>query len=116
MLNRIGQVFLSAALLASVAMGNAYAADKAINFGIMSTESSQNLKSIWQPFLDDMHKKTGLTINATFASDYAGLIQGMRFNKVDVAWLGNKAAMEAVDRSNGEIFAQTAAANGAAGY
>lgn len=63
-----------------------------------------------------MHKKTGLTINATFASDYAGLIQGMRFNKVDVAWLGNKAAMEAVDRSNGEIFAQTAAANGAAGY
>ena len=67
------------------------AADKAINFGIMSTESSQNLKSIWQPFLDDMHKKTGLTINATFASDYAGLIQGMRFNKVDVAWLGNKA-------------------------
>ncbi|KAA0947309.1 MULTISPECIES: phosphonate ABC transporter substrate-binding protein [unclassified Pseudomonas] len=116
MLNRIGHVFLSAVLLASVAMGNAQAADKAINFGIMSTESSQNLKSIWQPFLDDMHKKTGLTINATFASDYAGLIQGMRFNKVDVAWLGNKAAMEAVDRSNGEIFAQTAAADGAAGY
>jgi len=116
MFNRIGHVFLSAVLLASVAMGNAQAADKAINFGIMSTESSQNLKSIWQPFLDDMHKKTGLTINATFASDYAGLIQGMRFNKVDVAWLGNKAAMEAVDRSNGEIFAQTAAANGAAGY
>ena len=79
-------------------MGNAQAADKAINFGIMSTESSQNLKSIWQPFLDDMHKKTGLTINATFASDYAGLIQGMRFNKVDVAWLGNKAAMEAVEQ------------------
>ncbi|MGU9812730.1 phosphonate ABC transporter substrate-binding protein [Pseudomonas sp. LF135] len=116
MLNRIGHVFLSAVLLAGVALGNAQAADKTINFGIMSTESSQNLKSIWQPFLDDMHKKTGLTINATFASDYAGLIQGMRFNKVDVAWLGNKAAMEAVDRSNGEIFAQTAAANGAAGY
>jgi len=116
MLNRIRHVCLSAVLLATGVLGNAQAADKVINFGIMSTESSQNLKSIWQPFLDDMHKKTGLTINATFASDYAGLIQGMRFNKVDVAWLGNKAAMEAVDRSNGEIFAQTAAANGAAGY
>ncbi|NWB98615.1 phosphonate ABC transporter substrate-binding protein [Pseudomonas gingeri] len=116
MFNRIRHVCLSAVLLASGVLGNAQAADKVINFGIMSTESSQNLKSIWQPFLDDMHKKTGLTINAAFASDYAGLIQGMRFNKVDVAWLGNKAAMEAVDRSNGEIFAQTAAANGAAGY
>ncbi|MEQ7921612.1 phosphonate ABC transporter substrate-binding protein [Xanthomonas sp. WHRI 1810A] len=116
MLNRIGRVFVSAALLASCLLGTAQADDKVINFGIMSTESSQNLKSVWQPFLDDMTKKTGLKVNATFASDYAGLIQGMRFNKVDVAWLGNKAAMEAVDRSGGEIFAQTAAANGAPGY
>ncbi|CAM3187902.1 phosphonate ABC transporter substrate-binding protein [Pseudomonas floridensis] len=116
MFNRIGRVLASAALLATFALGTAQAQEKVINFGIMSTESSQNLKSIWQPFLDDMSKKTGLKVNATFASDYAGLIQGMRFNKVDVAWLGNKAAMEAVDRSNGEIFAQTSAANGAAGY
>lgn len=116
MLNRIGRVFVSAALLASCLLGTAQADDKVINFGIMSTESSQNLKSVWQPFLDDMTKKTSLKVNATFASDYAGLIQGMRFNKVDVAWLGNKAAMEAVDRSGGEIFAQTAAANGAPGY
>lgn len=116
MFNRIGRAFASAALLASCLLGTAQADDKVINFGIMSTESSQNLKSIWQPFIDDMSKKTGLKVNATFASDYAGLIQGMRFNKVDVAWLGNKAAMEAVDRSGGEIFAQTAAANGAPGY
>lgn len=116
MLNRIGRVFASAALLATCAMGTAQAEEKVINFGLMSTESSTNLKSVWQPFLDDMSKKTGLKVNATFASDYAGLIQGMRFNKVDIAWLGNKGAMEAVDRSNGEIFAQTSASNGAAGY
>ncbi|HEY0290394.1 MAG TPA: phosphonate ABC transporter substrate-binding protein [Pseudomonas sp.] len=116
MLNRIGRVFASVALLAGCLLGSAQADDKVINFGIMSTESSQNLKSIWQPFIDDMSSKTGLKVNATFASDYAGLIQGMRFNKVDLAWLGNKAAMEAVDRSGGEIFAQTAAANGAPGY
>lgn len=116
MFNRIGRILASAALLTSCALGTAQADDKVINFGIMSTESSQNLKAIWQPFLDDMGKQTGLKINATFASDYAGLIQGMRFNKVDVAWLGNKAAIEAVDRSNGEIFAQTTAPNGTKGY
>ncbi|MEA9976499.1 MULTISPECIES: phosphonate ABC transporter substrate-binding protein [unclassified Pseudomonas] len=116
MLNRIGRVFAFTALLATFCLGTAQAEEKVINFGLMSTESSTNLKSIWQPFLDDMSKKTGQKVNATFASDYAGLIQGMRFNKVDIAWLGNKGAMEAVDRSNGEIFAQTAAANGAAGY
>ena len=30
---------------------------KEFNFGIISTESSQNLKSDWQPILDDMAKK-----------------------------------------------------------
>jgi phosphonate transport system substrate-binding protein len=40
----------------------------------------------------------------------------MRFDKVDVAWYGNKSAMEAVDRANGEIFAQTVDSEGNPGY
>ena len=87
-----------------------------ISFGIISTESSQNLKSDWQPLLDDMAKQTGLKVKAFFASDYAGIIEGMRFNKVQVAWFGNKSAMEAVDRANGEIFAQMVNADGSQGY
>ena len=63
-----------------------------------------------------MAKETGLKINAFFASDYAGVIEGMRFDKVQVAWYGNKSAMEAVDRADGEIFAQTVAAGGEPGY
>lgn len=89
---------------------------KEINFGIISTESSQNLKSDWQPVLDDMAKKTGMKINAFFASDYAGIIEGMRFNKVQVAWFGNKSAMEAVDRASGEVFAQMVNVDGTQGY
>lgn len=89
---------------------------KEINFGIISTESSQNLKSDWQPILDDMSKKTGMKVNAFFAPDYAGIIEGMRFNKVHVAWHGNKSAMEAVDRASGEVFAQMVSADGSKGY
>jgi phosphonate transport system substrate-binding protein len=89
---------------------------KELNFGIISTESSQNLKSDWQPILDAMGKKTGMKINAFFASDYAGIIEGMRFNKVQVAWFGNKSAMEAVDRANAEVFAQMVNADGTKGY
>ena len=89
---------------------------KELNFGIISTESSQGLKSDWQPILDDMAKKTGMKINAFFASDYAGIIEGMRFNKVHVAWHGNKSAMEAVDRASGEVFAQMVNADGTQGY
>ncbi len=87
-----------------------------VNFGIISTESSSNLRAVWDPFLNDMQKKTGLRVRSFFASDYAGVIEGMRFNKVHIAWYGNRAAMEAVDRANGEVFAQSVDKDGAAGY
>jgi phosphonate transport system substrate-binding protein len=104
--------------LAALAIGLSFNAAMAqdINFGIISTEATQNLKADWQPLLDDMEKQTGLKVKAFFAPDYAGIIEGMRFNKVQVAWLGNKAAMEAVDRSNAEVFAQMVNADGTQGY
>ncbi|WP_264194523.1 phosphonate ABC transporter substrate-binding protein [Acuticoccus sediminis] len=87
-----------------------------INFGIISTESQQNLRKQWEPFLSDMEAAIGMPVNPFFASDYAGVIEGMRFGKVQVAWFGNKSAMEAVDRSDGEIFVQTVDAAGNPGY
>jgi phosphonate transport system substrate-binding protein len=89
---------------------------KALNFGIISTESSQNLRTVWEPFLADMSEDLGMEVKPFFASDYAGIIQAMRFDKVDVAWHGNKSAMEAVDRAGGEIFAQTVEVSGNPGY
>ena len=104
--------------VASLALGlsltGALAQD--INFGIISTEATQNLKADWQPLFDDMAKQTGFKVSAFFAPDYAGVIEAMRFNKVHVAWYGNKSAIEAVDRANGEVFAQMVNADGTEGY
>jgi len=113
MFKKIAGVATVAATLAATT--SAFAAET-VNFGIISTESSSNLKKVWLPFLSEMEKGTGLKIKAFFASDYAGVIEGMRFKKVQVAWFGNKSAMEAVDRSNGEVFAQTVDKDGNPGY
>lgn len=109
------RALMAASVALTLAVAPAQSAEE-INFGIISTESSSNLKKIWDPFLADMEKGTGLKINAFFASDYAGIIEGMRFKKVQIAWFGNKSAMEAVDRADAEVFAQTVAKSGAAGY
>jgi phosphonate transport system substrate-binding protein len=106
---------LAASIAAALVSAPARAAEE-VNFGIISTETTANLRTIWDPFLADMTKKTGLNIKAFYASDYAGVIEAMRFNKVQVAWFGNKSAMEAVDRANGEIFAQTVDKDGNPGY
>ena len=113
-------------LLASVAMAAAVALSTVsvakaempnpLVFGIISTESSQGLKSSFGPFLEDMEKALGVEVKAFFAPDYAGVIEAMRFDKVHVAWFGNKSAMEAVDRAGGEVFVQTVDVTGNPGY
>jgi len=112
--------WLAATALATATVFAASAATaeemKEINFGIISTESSQNLRRAWEPLLEDMGEKLGVKVNAFFAPDYAGIIEGMRFDKVQVAWYGNKSAMEAVDRANGEVFVQTVDVSGNPGY
>ncbi len=87
-----------------------------LNFGVISTEASTNQKKNWEPFLAAMEKATGLKINGFFASDYAGVIEAMRFNKVQIAWYGNKSGMEASNRSNAEVFAQVVSRDGNTGY
>jgi len=108
-------------LFAGVVLAAAFAAPaaaqvKEVNFGIISTESQKNLKAAWGPLLEDMTRKTGYRINAFFASDYNGIIEAQRFNKVQVAWYGNQSAIDAVDRAASEVFVQTLAAGGAPGY
>jgi phosphonate transport system substrate-binding protein len=87
-----------------------------INFGVISTEASVNQKKNWEPFVEAMSKATGLKVKAFYATDYAGVIEAMRFNKIQVAWFGNKSGMEAVDRAGGEVFAQVVSKNGSTGY
>jgi phosphonate transport system substrate-binding protein len=105
-------------LLTLAALGLAAASVRAedVNFGVIATDSSSTQRERWEPFFRDMEKKTGLTVKSFYAPDYAGVIEAMRFNKVQVAWFGNKSAMEAVDRSNGEVFAQVVYADGTKGY
>lgn len=108
--------FLVTVSIALLNSNLAHSEEETIRFGITSTESSQNQADQWQPFLDDMSNALGVDVEPFFATDYAAVIQAMRFDKIDLAWFGNKAAMEAVDRADGEIFAQTVSTDGDQGY
>jgi phosphonate transport system substrate-binding protein len=99
-----------------LALASLSASAQEINFGVIATDSASVERERWEPLFRDMEKKTGLTIKSFYAPDYAGVIEAMRFNKVQVAWYGNKAAIDAVDRANGEVFAQVLRADGTLGY
>lgn len=116
-------VLMRAAAVAALAMSTAMPATLAvaqtpteINFGVISTEASVNQKKNWEPFLDAMSKAIGLKVNGFYATDYAGVIEAMRFDKIQVAWYGNLSGMQAVDRANSEVFAQIVSRDGGIGY
>ncbi|MCS6766506.1 MAG: phosphonate ABC transporter substrate-binding protein [Candidatus Protistobacter heckmanni] len=114
---RFPKLLLAALALAGACVGAAKAADvKELNFGIIATEKAGALRQMWEPFLDDMTKAVGVKVNGFYATDYAGIIEGQRFNKVQIAWYGNKAAIDAVDRAGGEVFAQFVDLDGTPGY
>ncbi len=105
------------AVAAITVAGLAQAADvQELNFGIIATEKAGALRQMWQPFLDDMAKAVGVKVNGFYATDYAGIIEAQRFNKVQIAWYGNKSAIDAVDRAEGEVFAQMVDLDGTPGY
>jgi phosphonate transport system substrate-binding protein len=105
---------IAAAVTCSVNIVSAQTTE--VNFGVISTEASTNQKKNWEPFVEAMSSATGLKINAFYATDYAGVIEAMRFNKVQIAWFGNKSGMEAVDRSSGQVMAQVVSKDGSVGY
>jgi phosphonate transport system substrate-binding protein len=103
-------------IAAAIVLTACAASAQEVNFGIISTDGAAAERDRWEPFFRDMERKTGLTVKSFYAPDYAGVIEAMRFNKVQVAWFGNKSAMEAVDRAQGEVFAQVMYADGTFGY
>ena len=91
-------------------------ARRVINFGIIATESSANLETNWRPFVEAMSEWTGYDIQPFYAADYAGVIQGMRYNSVQVAWFSNFSGLQAVRLAGGEVFAKATYPDGTQGY
>jgi phosphonate transport system substrate-binding protein len=89
---------------------------KEINFGIISTESQSSLKPLWEPFIADMSKAIGIPVKPFYVTQYNGVIEGMRFGQVQIAWYGGKSYIEAARIANAEAFAQVVAADGKKGY
>ncbi|AFY34819.1 phosphonate ABC transporter substrate-binding protein [Calothrix sp. PCC 7507] len=123
----IQQTSLFGASLASVKLLSSFDTDsiasaqttspiKEINFGIISTESQANQKPLWEPFIAALSKSIGIPVKAFYATQYAGVIEGMRFGRVQLAWYGGKSYIEAARIANAEAFAQTVGLDGKRGY
>ncbi|MEN0653571.1 MULTISPECIES: phosphonate ABC transporter, permease protein PhnE [Hyphobacterium] len=110
--------FLTALVALVTFAGLAAAQDEreTIVFGVVATEQSENVLHLWEPFVEDMARDTGFNIELRSATDYAGVIEAMRADQVQVAWLTNASGLEASRRADAEVFAKFIYPDGQLGY
>ncbi len=89
---------------------------KVLRFGLIPTESGAQITDRWQLLFDHIEHCLDIKIKAYTASDYAGIIEAMRFKKIEVAYLGPKSYTEANKRSNGWAIVREQKLDGASGY
>ncbi|MBF0480141.1 MAG: phosphate/phosphite/phosphonate ABC transporter substrate-binding protein [Desulfovibrionaceae bacterium] len=77
-----------------------------LGFGLLSVASAEAVTGYWRPLLDALGDRLGLKVEPRMYDDYAGVIWAMKSGEVQIAMLGNKSAIEAVDRAGGEVAFQ----------
>lgn len=85
-------------------------------FAAISTESSEASQNAWQPFIDAMSETTGYQIDLVTATDYAGVIEALRFGQADMGWFSTFSGLQAIRLADAEVFAKTIYDTGEQGY
>lgn len=95
----------------------ATAADAAtpIRFGILPIGSAAESREQWRPLLADLEKRLGHPVTTVSVSSYAGLSGAIGDQRVDIAFLSGRLAIEAVLHQQMSVFAQFERNDGAKG-
>jgi phosphonate transport system substrate-binding protein len=81
-------------------------AKETVTVGLVAHGEAQEAIAAWQPILDDLAKATGANVKAVAAKSYAEILDGLKSGDIQVARLGNKVALEAVESAQCDVFGQ----------
>ncbi len=87
-----------------------------LRFGVITTTTVEDARKAWEPFFADMRAGTGLPIQGWYAQSYLDAADALVTNKVQLAWVSSKAALECIERANVEVFGQLVDSHGSLGY
>lgn len=98
--------------------GSAAAQDRPekIVFTVLSAEGQASSGPLWQPLLDDLERALGIPVEPIFGSNYSVLVEAMRADQAQIGWFSALPAVQAIDRSEGEVIARTVDIEGKDSY
>ncbi|AIF48578.1 phosphate/phosphite/phosphonate ABC transporter substrate-binding protein [Dyella japonica] len=90
-------------------------ARSAIRFGILPIGSAAESREQWRPLLEDLERKLGYPVTTVSVSSYAGLSGAISEQRVDIAFLSGRLAIDAVEHQHMSVVAQFVRNDGAKG-
>lgn len=88
-----------------------------LTFGVIPVAGSTSMKENFGPLTDYLSDALGVKVKMQLAGDYTGIIEAMRFKKIDFAYLGPKSYVEAAKRAGAEaVVVEVDASSGLPGY
>jgi phosphonate transport system substrate-binding protein len=116
---KLPHIAFSMMFLAPLLAGTVFAADTAsqqITFGLISTTNAEDTQKRWQPLIDDLAADTKLKVKVVASTNYSDIVNGLKNNKIQAAWMGSTMALNAVIDGKAVVFAQMVKEGGATGY
>mgnify|MGYP001587697376 CR=1 FL=1 len=101
-----GKKLVTSTLLAALMAGasvSAFARD--LVMGLIPAESNEEMIQKFEPMRVHLEKKLGQKVKVFTATDYAGVIEGMKKKRVDIAWFGPLSYYLAEQEAGAEAFA-----------
>ncbi|HXK27395.1 MAG TPA: phosphate/phosphite/phosphonate ABC transporter substrate-binding protein, partial [Candidatus Binatia bacterium] len=87
MRRRSGIFLLALALIMGTACGKSSSTSKILRVGFVPAEDAQQVIQNAQPIVDILHKRLGMEVQPFVATDYTGVVEALRVNKLDIAFL-----------------------------
>ncbi len=94
----------------------ASAQNRPLIMGLIPAENNQEMTQKFEPMRAYLEKKLGRPVKVFTATDYAGVIEAMRRDRVDIAWFGPLSYVLAEQEAGAEAFAVGVRKNGQSTY
>lgn len=87
-------------------------------FAAITPRGTEATVAGWTPFVQRLAQELGqpITLKPWTAPDPGALAEAFASGEIDLAWVGNAAALAVVERGVGEVFAQMVTESGSTGY
>jgi phosphonate transport system substrate-binding protein len=87
-----------------------------ITISVIAPRGVEQAREVWSPLIDDMSKSMRVKANLRVGASTKDVVEDLASGRAQLAWVGNKSALDLVEANVAEVFASMVREDGSTGY